>query len=100
MIRGSTVTHIFNIPLEANDIKELKITYAQGDNIVFFKKKNECTVADNTIAVTLTQNDTFKLDSSQHVKIQLRILTDKDVVMSSKVITRSVDACLDNEVLK
>lgn len=100
MIRGSTVTHIFNIPLEANDIKELKITYAQGDNIVFYKKKNECVVADNTIAVTLTQDDTFKLDSSQHVKIQLRILTDKGVVMSSKVITRSVEACLDNEVLK
>lgn len=100
MIRGSTVTHIFNIPLEANDIKELKITYAQGENIVFYKKKNDCTIADNTIALTLTQEDTFKLDSSQHVKIQLRVLTDKGVVMSSKVMTRSVEACLDSEVLK
>lgn len=100
MIRGSTVTHIFNIPLEANDIKDLKITYAQGDSIVLTKRKSECTIADNTVALTLSQEDTFKLNSSQHVKIQLRILTDKGVAMSSKVITRSVEACLDNEVLK
>lgn len=100
MIRGSTVTHIFNIPLEASDIKDLKVTYAQGNHIVFYKKKNDCTVADNTIAVTLTQEDTFKLDSSRHVKIQVRVLTDKNIAMSSKIITRTVEACLDNEVLK
>ena len=100
MIRGTTTTHIFNIPLEASDIKDVKVTYSQGSTIVLTKKKKECTIADNTIAVALSQEDTFKFDSAHHVKIQLRILTDKDHVMSSKVMTLSVEACLDNEVLK
>lgn len=100
MIRGTTTTHIFNIPLEASDIKEVKITYMQGDNTILTKRKSDCTIADNTIAVTLSQEDTFKFDSSLLVKIQLRILTDKDHVMSSKIMTLGVGACLDNEVLK
>lgn len=99
MIRGTTTTHIFNIPLEASDIKDIKVTYSQGGTIILTKKKKDCKIADNTIAVPLSQEDTFKLDSSQHVKIQLRILTDKDRVMSSKVMTLSVGACLDSEVL-
>lgn len=100
MIRGSTVTHIFNIPLEASDIKNVKVTYSQDDAIVLYKKKKDCVISDNTIAVTLSQEDTFKFNSSKHVKIQLRILTDKNYVMSSKPMTVSVEACLDEEVLK
>lgn len=100
MIRGTTTTHIFNIPLEASDIKDVKVTYSQGNEIVITKKKKDCTIEDNTIAIALSQEDTFKFDSSQHVKIQLRVLTDKDHVMSSKVMTISVGACLDDEVLK
>lgn len=100
MIRGTTTTHIFNIPLEASDIKNVKITYSQNGNIVFYKKKSDCVISDNTIAVTLSQEDTFKLASSAHVKIQLRILTDKNFVMSSKIMTVEVGDCLDNEVLK
>lgn len=100
MIRGTTTTHIFNVPLEASDIKNVKITYSQNGNIVFYKKKSDCVISDNTIAVTLSQEDTFKLVSSAHVKIQLRILTDKNFVMSSKIMTVGVGDCLDNEVLK
>lgn len=99
MIRGSTVTHIFNVPLEANKIKDLKITYSQGGSIVLFRKKINCTVTDNTITVTLLQEDTFKFDSSKNVNIQLRILTNEGLVLSSKVLTIGIGACLDSEVL-
>lgn len=100
MVRGTTVKHIFNIPLEASDIKEVKVTYSQDDTIILSKKKDGCTITDNTVVVALSQEDTFKFDSSKHVKIQLRILTDKDHVFSSKIMTISVGACLDDEVLR
>lgn len=100
MIRGTTTKHIFNIPLEASDIKEVKITYSQNGKIVLSKKKNECTIGDNTIVVALSQEDTFKFDSSTHVNIQVRILTDKGSVFSSKIMSVGVGACLDDEVLK
>ena len=99
MIRGSTVTHVFNIPFEANKIKELKITYSQNDSIVLFRKRNNCTVDDYKITVTLLQEDTFKFDSSRSVNIQLRILTNEGIALSSKVFTVSIGKCLDNEVL-
>ena len=37
MIRGTTTKHIFNIPLEASDIKEVKIAYSQNGKIVLSK---------------------------------------------------------------
>lgn len=99
MIRGTTTTHTFNIPLSASDIKNVKITYSQGNDIVLSKKKDECTVSNKAVTVALSQEDTFKFDSSKNVKIQIRILTNNDKVLSSKIITVSIGACLDNEVL-
>lgn len=99
MIRGSTVTHVFNIPLEANKIKELKVTYSQDNSIVLYRKKSNCVVDDYKITVTLLQEDTFKFDSSKNVNIQLRILTNEGIALSSRVMTVSIGRCLDNEVL-
>lgn len=99
MIRGTTVTHTFNVDLKASEIKELKVTYSQGGRIVLFRKLADCEVTDNTIVVKLLQEDTFKFDSSKHVNIQIRVLTNDDQVSSTPILTVSVGACLDNEVL-
>ena len=100
MIRGTTTEHAFTIPIATSDIKEVKVTYTQGNSIVLSKKKNECELTDNTIVVSLSQEDTFKFDSSNHVKIQVRILTNTGQTLSSNIMTIGVGACLDNEVLK
>ena len=37
MIRGTTPTHIFNIPFDTSLVDEVKITYAQEDEIILIK---------------------------------------------------------------
>jgi hypothetical protein len=100
MIRGTTPTHEFNIPFNTSVIKEVKITYAQNNEAVVEKKTSDCKLVDQTISVTLTQEDTFKFDCKKPVEIQVRILTFNGDALSTVPQIVGVCKCLDNEVLK
>lgn len=100
MIRGTTPTHTFTIPFEVDQIADLRISYGQSDVEKIKKTKLDCMLFDNKIQVTLTQEDTFKLDCSKQVKLQLRILTIDGEVFNSQIKLLTVGQCLNNEVLK
>jgi hypothetical protein len=99
MIRGTTPTHIFNIPFDTSLVDEVKITYAQDDIVLFSKTKDDCILEDNTVKVTLTQEDTFKFKHTKPVQIQIRILTVNGEAFASIVEKVGVSKCLDDEVL-
>ena len=99
MIRGTTPTHTFNIPFDTSLVDEVKITYAQEDEIVLVKGTPDCILDTNTIKVTLSQDDTFKFDCKKSVQVQLRILTKSGEALASVVENIGVSKCLDNEVL-
>ena len=99
MIRGTTPTHSFTTNLHTSQIKEVKITYAQSDEVVFCKRTGDCTFEDYTISTTLTQEETLSLDCKRAVQIQIRVLTFDGQSMSTQVKPIPVEKCLDNEVL-
>ena len=99
MIRGTTPTHIFKIPFDTSLIKEVKITYAQGNEIILTKTTEDCEIENNAIKTTFTQEDTFKFDSEKHVQLQIRILTADGNALASTVRHIDVERCLDDEVL-
>ena len=100
MIRGTTPTHIFQIPFNTSQIKELKILYAQSNEILLEKRMRDCTIDGDTITVHLTQEETFLFDCKKNrVEIQIRILTTNDELLSSTIMNVPVSRCLDNEVL-
>lgn len=99
MIRGTTPTHIFNIPLDASLIKDVKITYVQGGEIVLERRAKDCEINGSTVTVQLTQEETFKFNCNKKVYFQVRVLTTGGEVVASRVISADVDMCLDNEVL-
>lgn len=99
MIRGTTPTHIFNIPFDTSLVDEVKITYAQDDEIVLIKGTSDCVLDTNTVKVTLSQEDTFLFDHKKKVQVQLRLLTKSGEVLASIVENVGVSKCLDNEVL-
>lgn len=100
MIIGTTPTHIFNIAFDTSEIKTLEITYAQEEEIILKKGKDDCKLEGNKITTTLTQAETFKFNSEKRVKIQVRILTKSGAALSS--FTKDIPAykCLSNEVLE
>lgn len=99
MIRGSTPKHIFNLPIDTNNLSKIKIIYAQDDVILFTKEKDVCTCDGRVVSVRLTQEETFLFDCKKAVQIQIRAVTVGGDVLPSKIKLVSVGKCLDNEVL-
>ena len=99
MIRGTTPTHQFVVPFDTSVLSEVLITYAQDNKLVLTKNIKDCTIEQDVISVTLTQEETLRFDSDHHVKIQLRALTTGGDALASQIITRSVGDVLNDEVL-
>ena len=99
MKRGTTPEHIFTIPIDAEEIKVIKVTYAQNNVPVITKRTEDVDVEANQVKVKLTQEDTMALDSKLPCYIQVRIVTLAGEALASTPIKRSVGILLDDEVL-
>jgi hypothetical protein len=99
MIRGSTPTHIFNLPIDTSLLSKIRIIYAQDDKVLFKKEKDACQCEGCKVSVKLTQEETFLFDCTKAVQIQIRAATVAGDVVPSKLKLVSVEKCLDNEVL-
>ena len=99
MIQGTTPKHTFNIPFDTSMIDKVRILYAQNDNLVVVKTKEDCEITDKAIITTLTQEDTFKFDKNTDVEIQIRILTKGGDAPASIPIKVGVTKCLETEVI-
>lgn len=99
MIRGTTPRLEFELPFNADIVKELYVTFAQGARVVLDKAKHDCTFDGNNVKLKLTQKDTLALVSGNNVDIQLRVLTVNDDALASDIIRSSVSRILkDGEI--
>lgn len=117
MIRGTTQTHVFYVDdMSLENIEELYITYAQGRRIILEKTLEdvELDTEENTISVSLTQEDTLKFKTTQWsylypnenkrdmmVEIQVRIKynDEKHSTFASDIILDDVNKILkDGEI--
>lgn len=99
IIRGTTPTHTWELPFECSLVEATKVTYSQNGKEVITKRETDCVIGENKISVTLTQEDTFKLDSSYYVEVQLRVRTTDGGVYNTIARVLAVGKCLDEEVL-
>lgn len=100
MICGTTPTHTFTLPFDVDLIKSVRVIYAQDNQIVFVKNTEDCTLADNTVTVKLTQEETLSFDYKKAVEIQVRVLTADDESLVSGIKCVSVGRCLDEDVIE
>ena len=99
MKKGATPTHHFILPFSCEWAKEIEITYAQNGNEVLKKYLQDCTIEENSIFTTLSQQETFEFNEDFPVKIQIRILSEDDVCIVSNILSVSCAGCLSSEVL-
>lgn len=100
MIRGTTPTHIFNLPFSVNEIKSVRITYEQNGENVLEKTEAHCLFSDKAIIVKLTQEETLLFEGRRKVYVQLKALTMTGDVLSHKAKAIDVNRCLTDEVLQ
>ena len=99
MIRGTTPTHIFQIPFDTGLLKKIRIFYAQNSNVVVEKSTCDCVLEGDKIIVTLTEEETLRFSHKILVKVQLKVLTTEGVVMATDIDRVDVGEILSEEVL-
>lgn len=99
MIRGTTPTHVFELPFSTDLLKQFLITYAQEGEIVLEKAKDDCELLEETIRVTLTQEDTLKFSHENCVEIQLKVLTINGQLLATPICFAQIGRILNSEVL-
>lgn len=97
---GTTPKHIFNLPIDTDDIKTLEITYEQGGTVKLQKKKDECECDGKVVTVKLTQEDTFKFHHNEYIRVQVRVLLNDGSVLESEIEKVDAEECLSSEVLE
>ena len=99
MRRGTTPTHSFVLPFNAESVQAVQIIYRQNGENVLILDKDDCTLSENTVSVQLSQEDTFAFDESANVEIQIRVLTVEGEALASDIMCIRCDRCLSEDIL-
>lgn len=93
LYRGSTPTLTFKLSIETSALTVVSIAFAQNNAVVLEKGLADCTVGDDTLSLTLTEDETLLFDSSQNMELQIRCACG-DGRLCSKIVTVSVGRIL------
>lgn len=99
MIRGTTPTHIYELPFDTAQLVEVMVIYAHDDVEVFHKNLSDCKAEGEKLTVKLTQEETLSLSHLKNVQIQIRAKLVDGSVLASNVYTTSIGKCLNDEVM-
>ena len=87
MIKGTTPTLHFNLPIETAIIKSAEIVLQYVDNaktVTIERSMEDCVVGEKSIAAVLTQEETLALPAPAIAKVQLRVLTVDDLAYATE----------------
>lgn len=100
MMQGTTPTHTFELPFDVSTFKTVRVVYSQNDTPVLAKTGEEVKISGSTVTVQLSQEDTFKFSTDKVVRIQVRLLSRDGKALASDIIVKSVQECLETEVME
>ena len=100
MYRGTTPTITFTLPLLGSAITALNLSFVQNGELVLEKGLADCLLADNTLQVTLTEQETLLFGAEKGmVEMQLRIGCGA-ARMASNIMHLTVDRILKDGCLQ
>lgn len=104
MYRVTTPTHTFTLPLDTSTLKEIQVSYKQG-NLKLIKHYQDgilpdgMTISANTVIVRLSQEETKKFNAKDTATVQVRVLTNDDDVFASQKFVISVVEVISEDIL-
>lgn len=100
MIRATTPNHIFSFPKDyVGHLSKILITYSQDDRIVLEKTQADGKWNGNVFTISLTQEEAKLFSGCEFAKVQVRVLTDTNKVLSTYIQEFVVNDVLNDEVL-
>lgn len=103
MIKGTTPTLHFNLPIETKNIKAAEIVLQYVDNfktVTIERTLEECNVGETSIAAVLTQEETLALPAPAIAKVQLRVLTIDNTALATLPFEVTVKELLKESVIE
>lgn len=100
--RGTTPTHQFRLPFEIDRVECLSITYGYRKNneVVIKKTLEDCTVIDEYVILTLSQEDTLAFKNNSIIQVQMKVLSNSGTVVASSPYYLKVESVLDEEIFE
>lgn len=100
MYRGTTPTFNFKLPIEADTITAASVTFRQAGSVNIEKTLDDCTISEDTLTVSLTEEETLSLRSGTvcPLEIQLRVGVG-EARMASQIFTVPVERILKDGAL-
>ena len=97
--RGTTPSHAFRIGIDTETLDKIEITYAQRGDVKITKTEDDAVISENRIAVSLTQEETFRLSCDVPVSIHVRVKRSDGYVPDTEPIHVPVLPCQSDTVL-
>lgn len=83
--RGTTPSFTFDMSVHLGSVEELNVTFTQLDTVVIEKNKNDIEIVDeNSIKVTLTEQETKLFSDKYDAKCQFRIKYVNGAIITSE----------------
>lgn len=99
MIRGTTPTLQFTLPIDAELLQELYVTISQAGTVVVEKTLADCEAEGIIVVCRLTQADTLALQADVVTEIQVRVKLNSGDALASRIISVRADRILkDGEI--
>lgn len=101
MIRGTTPTLEFTFPFDTSLIAEMYITITQNGVIVLEKTLSDCKCSGKSASLTLTQEDTLRLEQKLYPKneMQIRVRTTAGEALASDIMDIHIGRILKEGVI-
>lgn len=99
MRQGTTPTLTFTLPFETTGLAKCNIDFAQNGSVVLTKGIEDCTLSENSVAVSLTEEETLALNSKQLLEMQISVQKADNTIARSKPIVTKVGKALSGEAL-
>lgn len=96
---GCTCKNTFRFPYTEEEVTAIYITYQQNDETIVEKTIDNCTFADGTVSVKLTQEESLKFDEDAIVRIQIRCRLTNGAVTKSNILKSHTDKILKKGII-
>ena len=104
MYRVTTPTHTFTLPMSTSSLKEIQVTYLQGE-VSLIKHYQDgimpsgMSLDDDKVIIQLTQEETKLFAANKNISTQVRVLTNDNEAFASQLFIVEVDEVLSEDVL-
>lgn len=99
IIRGTTPKLEFTLPFPAEELVEAYVTICQRGTVMIDKPLTDCQCEERKLVVTLTQEETLKLDCDCLSEIQIRAKTVGGEAIASNIIETSTGRILKDGII-